>query len=87
MIPTQAAFQAMDKQVQEAQAIILRLELELSELRAWQSVGKDFRHVDQYGVELVATDSALHIARDGRILSVELPPGVRLGFVNTGGQQ
>ena len=74
---TEAAFLAMDKQVQEAQALILDLELKLSE--AWQPVGGDFRHVDRHGVELVATDSALHIACDGRILSVELPDGVRLG--------
>lgn len=77
MIPTEAAFRAMDKQVQEAQAIILRLELALAE--ALQPVGCDFHHIDSHGVELVATDSALHIACDGRILSVELPPGVRLG--------
>ena len=77
MILTEAAFAAMDKQVQEAQSLILRLELALSE--ALQPVGGDFRHVDRHGAELVVTDSALHIACDGRILSVELPAGVRLG--------
>lgn len=77
MILTQAAFEAMDKQVQEAQALILRLELALSE--ALRPVGGDFRHVDRHGVELVVTDSALHIGSAGKFLSVELPDGVRLG--------
>ena len=71
------AFHAMEQQVQEAQAIILRLELALSE--ALRPVDGNFCHVDRHGVQLTVTEGAIHLACGWLVMSVELPDGVRLG--------